>query len=143
MLGYRVYDIERNQWIKDNVYLNPDGDLFLIKKSIFGRTKKPILLESDRYVWHQDIELYDKNNNMVYIGDYIKAQVEENRSVIGLVAYAHEMSAYIILCDDTNEFFTLGSNVCELIEIIGNVFDGYEVDIEETEEDSEEVEVNE
>lgn len=133
-MGYRIYDIERNQWIKDNVYLNPDGDLFLIKKSIFGRTKKPVLLDSDRYVWHQDIELYDKNNNLVYIGDYIKAQVEENRSVIGLVAYAHEMSAYIILCDD-NKFYTLGSNVCELIEIIGNVFDGYEIDIEETEED--------
>jgi hypothetical protein len=142
-LGYRVYDTQACEWIKDNIYLNPDGDLFLIKKSIFGRTKKTVLLESDRYVWHQDIELYDKNNNMVYIGDYIKAQVEENRSVIGLVAYAHEMSAYIILCDDTNEFFTLGSNVCELIEIIGNVFDGYEVDIEETEEDSEEDETNE
>lgn len=140
---FRVFDTEKNQWIRDNIYLNPDGDLFLIKKSIFGRTKKPILLESDRYVWHQDIELYDKNNNMVYIGDYIKAQVEENRSVIGLVVYAHEMSAYIILCDETNEFFTLGSNVCEHIEKIGNVFDGYEIDIEETEEDSEEVEVNE
>ena len=139
---FRVYDNITNQWIKDNVYLNPDGDLFLIKKSIFGRTKKPALLDSDRYVWHQDIELYDKNNNMVYIGDYIKAQVEDNRSVIGLVTYAHEMSAYIILCDD-NKFYTLGSNVCELIEIIGNVFDGYEVDIEETEEDSEEVEVYE
>lgn len=142
-MGYRVFDIETNQWIKDNVYLNPDGDLFLIKKSIFGRPKKPILLEPDRYVWHQDVELYDKNNNMVYIGDYIKAQVEENKSVIGLVVYAHEMSAYIILCDETNEFFTLGSNVCEHIEKIGNVFDGYEIDIEETEEDSEEVEVNE
>lgn len=140
---FRVFDTEKNQWIRDNIYLNPDGDLFLIKKSIFGRTKKPILLDSDRYVWHQDIELYDKNNNMVYIGDYIKAQVEENRSVIGLVVYAHEMSAYIILCDETNEFFTLGSNVCEHIEKIGNVFDGYEVDIEDSEEDSEEDETNE
>lgn len=142
-MGYRIYDIERNQWIKDNVYLNPDGDLFLIKKSIFGRTKKTVLLDSDRYVWHQDIELYDKENNLVYIGDYIRAQVKEDRSVIGLVSYAHDLSAYVILCDDTNEFFTLGSNVCELIEIIGNVFDGYEVDIEETEEDSEEDETNE
>ena len=135
---FRVFDTEKNQWIRDNIYLNPDGDLFLIKKSIFGRTKKSILLESDRYIYHNDIELYDKDNNLIYIGDYIKAQIEENRSVIGLVTYAHEMSAYIILCDD-NKFYTLGSNVCELIEIIGNVFDGYEVDIEETEE----VEINE
>lgn len=136
-MGYRVYDTQACEWIKDNVYLNPDGDLYLIEKSMFGRAKNPILLESDRYIYHNDIELYDKNNNMVHIGDYIKAQVEENRFVIGLVTYAHELSAYIILCDD-NKFYTLGSNVCELIEIIGNVFDGYEVDIEETEEESEE-----
>lgn len=138
-MGYRVYDIESNQWIKDNVYLNPDGNLFLIKKSIFGRTKKPILLDSDRYVYHDDIELYDREGNPIFVGDYIKAEVSEDRSVIGLVCFAQELSAYIILCDDTNEFFTLGSEVTEHIEKIGNVFDGYEIDIEETEE----VEVNE
>lgn len=137
-MGYRVFDTEMNQWIKDDVYLNPDGDLFLIKKSIFGRTKKPVLLDSDRYAWHQDIELYDRENNLVYIGDYVKAQITEDKSAIGLVCYAHDMSAYIILCDD-NIFYTLGSEVTEFIQIIGNVFDGYEIDIEETEE----VEANE
>ena len=123
---FRVFNTEANEWIKDDVYLNPDGDLFLIKKFIFGKSQKPILLESDKYVYHNDIELYDKHNNLVYIGDYIKAKVAEDKSVIGLVTYAHEMSSYIILCDETNEFFTLGSEVCELIEVIGNVFDGYE-----------------
>lgn len=141
-MGYRVFDTEMNQWIKENVYLNPDGDLFLIKKSIFGRTKKPVLLDSNRYVWHQDIELYDRENNLVYIGDYVKAQITEDKSAIGLVCYAHDMSSYIILCDD-NIFYTLGSEVTEFIQIIGNVFDGYEIDIEETEEDSEEVETDE
>lgn len=55
------------------------------------------------------------------------------------MAYAHEISAYVILCDD-DMFYTLGSNVCDHIEIIGNVFDGYEVDIdgEQTLRESEE-----
>lgn len=141
-MGYRVFDTEMNQWIKNDVYLNPDGELFLIKQSLFGWTKIPLELSQERYVYHNDIELYDKNENLVYVGDYIKAQVAEDRSVVGLVTYAHEMSSYIILCDETNEFFTLGSEVTELIEIIGNVFDGYEVDIEVT-EDLEEVEINE
>lgn len=132
---FRVYDTQECEWIRDNIYLNPDGNLFLIKKSIFGRTKKPILLDSDRYMYHNDIELYDRENNLIFVGDYIKAEVSEDRSVIGLVCFAQELSAYIILCDDTNEFFTLGSEVCQLITKIGNVFDGYEVDIEETEED--------
>lgn len=140
---FRVYDTQACEWIRDNIYLNPDGNLFLIKKSIFGKPKKLVLLDSDRYVWHQDIELYDKENNPIFVGDYIRAEVSEDRSVIGLVCFAQELSAYIILCDDTNEFFTLGSEVCQLITKIGNVFDGYEVDIEETEEDSKEVETDE
>ena len=126
-MSYRVYDTEKKCWVKDNIYLSPNDELFRIKRSVFGRIKKPILLTQDRYVYHNDIELCDKNNNPIYIGDYIKAQVEEDKTVIGLVCYAYEISAYIILCADSNEYFTLGSEVCELIEIIGNVFDGYEV----------------
>lgn len=122
---YRVYDIEAKEWVKDNVYLNPDGDLFLIEPSKFGKMKKPVLLLEDKYICHRTIELSDKNGKDVFVGDFIKAQVEENMSVIGLVCYAHDLSAYIILCDD-NTWYTLGSQVCELIEIIGNVFDGYE-----------------
>jgi hypothetical protein len=125
-MRYRVYDTEKKCWVKDNVYLNPDGELFTIKKSFFGRTEKPTLLSSDRYVYHNDIELCDKNGNLIYIGDYIKAQVEEDRSVIGLVAYAQDPSVYTILCEGIDECFVLGSGVCQLIEIIGNVFDGYE-----------------
>lgn len=138
-MSYRVFDTETNQWVKENVYLNPDGELFLIKQSMFGWVKVPLELSQDRYVYHLDVGLYDKNNSLVYEGDYILADINENKKVIGLVTYAHEMSAYIILCDD-NMFYTLGSNVCELIEIIGNVFDGYEVDIdgEQTLQDSEE-----
>lgn len=134
---YRVYDMDMCEWVKDDVYLNPDGELFLIKKSMLGRAKAPIELSQDRYVYHNDIELLDKNGNLVYMGDYIKAQVSEDKSVIGLVTYALELSACIILCDDTNEFFTLGSETTEFIEIIGNVFDGYEIEIEEDEVDGE------
>lgn len=123
---YRVYDIEAKEWVKDNVYLNPDGDLFLIEPSMFGKMKKPALLLEDKYICHRAIELLDKNGKDIFVGDFIKAQVEENRSVVGLVCYAHELSAYIILCDETNEFFTLGSETVEFIEVIGNVFDGYE-----------------
>ena len=136
-MGYRVYDIETNQWIKDNVYLNPDGELFLIKQSLFGWIKEPILLDSDRYVCHKDIGLCDKENNLLYIGDYVRAQVEEEKFVIGVINRAIDPAAYAILCEDIEECFILGSEVCQFVEKIGNVFDGYEIDIEETEEDSE------
>ena len=125
-LEYRVYDNEKKCWVKENVYLTPEGELFLIKRSVFGWTKLPLILsQEERYVYHRAIDLWDKNQELIYEGDYIKAQVDENKIVVGLVAYAHELSAYVILCVDSDEFYTLGSEVCEYIEKIGNVFDGY------------------
>lgn len=117
--------METKEWVKDNVYLNPDGDLYLIEPSKFGKMKKPVLLLEDKYICHRDIELCDKNGSNVFIGDYVRAQVKDGY-VTGLVCFAHEMSAYIILCADIDKYFILGSEVCDRIEIIGNVFDGYE-----------------
>ena len=139
-MGYRVYDNEQKTWVKDNIYLSPDDELFLIKRSAFGWTKLPLALSQDRYVYHKAIDLWDKNEKQLYEGDYIQAQVDENRSVVGLVVFAHELSSYVILCVDSDEFYTLGSEVTEFIQVIGNVFDGYEVvqDGEQTLRDSEE-----
>lgn len=124
-MKYRVYDNEQKKWVKDNIYLSPDGELFLIKKSLFGMVKVPLTLSQDRYIYHRAIDLYDRNKKQVYEGDYILAQVAEDKSVVGLVAFAHELSAYVILCVDSDEFYTLGTEVCEHIGVIGNVFDGY------------------
>ena len=122
---FRVYDNEEKCWVKDNVYLSPDGELFLIKRSVFGWTKLPLALSQERYVYHRTIDLWDKNNVQIHEGDYIQAQVDEDKSVIGLVAFATELSAYVILCVDSDEFYTLGSEVMDLIQVIGNAFDGY------------------
>lgn len=124
-MAYRVRDTLKDCWIKDNVYLSPDGELFLIKKSVFGMVKVPLALDATRYIYHRAIDLWDKNQKQVHEGDYIKAQISEDRSVVGLVAFAVELSAWVILCDDSDEFYTLGSETTEFIEIIGNVFDGY------------------
>ena len=122
---YRVYDNERKVWLKDNIYLNPDGELFRIKKLIFGIIKTLIALSFDRYIYHKSIDLYDKDGILVYEGDYILANVAEDKEVIGLVCYAHELSSYVILCTNTDEFYNLGSEITEYIKVIGNVFDGY------------------
>lgn len=122
---FRVFDNDKRHWVKENIYMSLSGDLYILEKNIFGIEKLKILSE-DKYIYHNAINLYDKYNHMVYEGDYIKATVSEDKVVYGLVVYAHELSSYIILCEDSNEFYTLGSEVTEHIEIIGNVYDGHE-----------------
>lgn len=125
-MAFRVFDLEKEKWLEKDVYLNLNGELFLIKQSLFGFSKVPLALSQDRYICHKDIELYDKDGNLIFEGDYLEATVAEDRTVKGIVVYAHELSAYIILCSEMNEYFTLGKDVCEFIRVIGNVFDGYE-----------------
>ena len=122
-MSYRVWDKKRKRWVDDKVFLTPNGDLMKSDKSILGWTK-PTFVSENRYVYQKEIEgFYDKNGTQVYVGDYVNAKVAEDRTITGLVTFANELSAYIIICFDSEEFFTLGSQVCEFVEVIGNVFD--------------------
>lgn len=130
-MAFRVYDTEKKQWLEKNIYMNLNGELFKIKQSLFGIVKIPMALDSERYVFHRDIGLTDMYGNEVYEGDYIKAIIGkvredgEDKVEIGVVIYAPELSSYIILCESSDTFYTLGSNISTEIAIIGNVFDGF------------------
>lgn len=120
-MGYRVYDRKKKKFITDNIFLTPDGELVESKKSLFGN--KLTFTAENRYVYQKAIDLTDKNGKDIYIGDHLEAQVAEDRIVKGLVIFAEELSAYIIVSFDSDEYFTLGTDVCRYIEVIGNVFD--------------------
>ena len=120
-MSYRVFDKKKKKFVTDNILLTPNGELIESKKSLFGN--KLTFVDQNRYVYQKYIELNDKNNTPIYIGDTLKAQVAEDRTVQGVVTFAEELSAYIILCFDPDEYFTLGTDVCNLIEVVGNVFD--------------------
>ena len=120
-MGYRVYDKKKKKFITDNIFLTPDGELVESKKSLFGN--KLTFTAENRYVYQKAIDLTDKNGKDIYIGDHLEAQVAEDRIVKGLVIFAEELSAYIIVSFDSDEYFTLGTDVCRYIEVIGNVFD--------------------
>lgn len=120
-MSFRVYDKKKKRFIVDNVFLTPDGELVESKRSVFGN--KMTFVDQNRFVYQKFIELNDKNGAPIYMGDYVKAQVSEDKEVHGLVTFAHELSSYVILCFDSDEYFTLGTEVCEFIEVEGNVFD--------------------
>lgn len=120
-MSYRVYDKKKKKFVTDNIFLTPDGELVESKKSIFGN--KMTFADGNRFVYQRYIELNDKNNIPIYIGDILEARVAEDRTVSGMVTFAPELSAYIILCFGSGEYFTLGESVCDLISVVGNVFD--------------------
>lgn len=120
-MSFRVYDKKKKKFITDNVYLTPEGELVESKKSLFGN--KMTFVDKNRFVFQRYIELNDKDDTPIYIGDYLEAHVAEDRVVRGVVTFADELSAYIILCFDPDEYFTLGTDVVQFIKIVGNVFD--------------------
>jgi hypothetical protein len=120
-VGFRVYDKKKKRFVVDNIFLTPDGELVESKRSLFGN--KMTFVDQNRYVYQKYIELNDKNDVPIFIGDYLEAKVAEDRTVTGMVTFAEELSGYIILCFDSEEYFTLGESVKELIQVIGNVFD--------------------
>lgn len=117
-MEYRVYDKKKKKWLKDDVFLAPNGDLY--KSKGWG---KPTFLHEDRYIFQKAIELNDKNDVPIFVGDYLEAHVAEDKMVRGMVTFAAELSSYIILCEDSYEYFTLGESVSSLIQVVGNVFD--------------------
>lgn len=119
-MSYRVYDKKKCKFVTDNIFLTPDGELVESKKSLFGN--KLTFVDQDRFVYQKYIELDDKNDTPIYMGDYVMAQVAEDREVTGLVTFAAELSSYVILCFDSEEYFTLGTEVCQFIQVVGNVF---------------------
>lgn len=120
-MSFRVYDKKKRKFVTDNIYLTPDGELVESKKSLWGN--KMTFVDQNRYVYQRYIGLEDKNNISIYIGDTLEAQVAEDRIIKGIVTFAPELSAYIILCFESEEYFTLGESVCDLITVVGNVFD--------------------
>lgn len=120
-MSFRVFDKKRKRFVTDNIYLTPDGELVESKKSLWGN--KMTFVDQNRYVYQRYIGLLDRESNPIYIGDTLEAQVSEDRIIRGMVTFAPELSAYIILCFESEEYFTLGESVCDLISVVGNVFD--------------------
>ena len=120
-MSYRVYDKKKRKFATDNIFLTPDGELVESKKSLFGN--KITFVDQNRFVFQRYIGLEDKNNTPIYVGDYLKARVAEDREITGLVTYSEQLSSYVILSFTTDEYYTLGESVREFIEVDGNVFD--------------------
>ena len=113
----RVFDNVEKKWIRENIYLSPNNDLFISKRLPFGIEKLSLVSDS-RYIWHKDIGLNDKNNKLIFEGDICKAQ---DGVFTGVVAYVREQASYYLLDDEHMKYYPLGIEYMEMVEVIGNV----------------------
>lgn len=120
-MQFRVFDKKRKRFVTENVYLTLDGELVESKKSLFGN--KMTFIDQNRYVYQRYIGLTDVENNPIYIGDVLEAKVSDDEVVTGVVSFAQELSSYIIFCDCNEKWYTLGTEICDRIRVIGNIFD--------------------
>lgn len=136
---YRVFDRKEKHWVKEGIYLSPNNDLSTSKNAVFGNVKLS-LASDERYTWHRDIGLHDKDKVLIYEGDIVEVDFSElgvKEKIITLVTYASENASYILLDFKTHKYYTLGTNRCKFIKVIGNIFDNRDLLPKEAYEGSE------
>ena len=135
---YRVYDTQKKRWLKYDIYLMPNGDLYKLEKPIFRKRNTLKQLSNERYIVHRDIGLTDKNDVLIYQGDIVKANINEDEYINAEVAYVEHIASYVILDFKEGRYYSLGTEECSHLEVIGNVFDtpellGFEEEVNEDE----------
>ena len=120
---FRVFDQKQKCWVREGIYLSPNNDLSTSKKALFG-TEKLSLASDNRYIWHRDIGLYDKNNKLVFEGDICKCK---NGVFTGVVVYVREHAAYYILDDEHLTYYPLGIEYMDKVEVIGNIIENQDL----------------
>lgn len=131
---YRVYDKKETTWVKENIYLAPNNDLYLAKKNLLGNMTLS-LISDNRYVHQIDTGLLDKNKQLIFEGDICKAI---QSGMVGLISYSSDYGAYVFLDYTEYKWYPLGKEIClNNIEVVGNIFDNPELipDSQEDEED--------
>ncbi len=137
-MNYRVYDKKEKKWIREDVYISPNGDLYISKKSLFG-TEKLSLGSDTRYTYHRWIELYDKNRKRIFEGDICTIEIESEYGIvvnIGVITYIPEHASYYLLDHKNLKYYPLVEfNSEKHIEVVGNCFDNeglisYEEEVE-------------
>lgn len=116
---YKIYDTNEKSWVKDNVYLAPNGDIYIAKKTLFG-TEKLSLVSSQRYISLNNIRIFDKNSKPIFEGDICKIEAV---NAIGVVGYTEEHASYYLFDYNNSKYYSLGFDKGKEIEIIGNMLD--------------------
>lgn len=122
----RVYDKKEERWMHGDFCILSNGDLAELKKRPFG-TEKIELLSNERYIWHEDIKLYDSIGNLIFEGDICRLDVPDNESLYCFVAYIPERAAYLLFDEKNLNYYNIDENIRNIMSVVGNVIDNQDI----------------
>lgn len=122
-MSFRIFDKQKKRWLKHGIYLAPNEELYILEKTVFKKKEKLVPVSDERYIYHRDIGLTDKNDVLIYEGDIVEAMINENETINAEVAYVDHIASYVLLDYKTSRYYSLGAEQAKLIKVIGNVFD--------------------
>lgn len=122
-MSFRIFDKQKKRWLKHGIYLAPNEELYILEKTVFKKKEKLVPVSDERYIYHRDIGLTDKNDVLIYEGDIVEAMINEDETINAEVAYVDHIASYVLLDYKAGRYYSLGTEQAKLIEVIGNVFD--------------------
>ena len=118
---FRVYDINKKEWVNDKAYLSANGDLYIASKGVFGTKLK--LASDEDYLAHHSSGYIDSNGVVVMEGDIVDTIEQYDLFDRGIVIF-HEMTdCFVIICPSKNTFIPMTLETAAVIKVVGNVVD--------------------
>lgn len=129
---YRVWNNKIKNWVAQDIYLTPYGELVTTEKSFFGRVKLKSV-NPDDYILHRSTDMFDRYDTLIFEGDIVEVkfpneegkfeEVEEKTYM--MVAHNPDSASFILLDYKNLKFYDLkildNPERCEYLEVIGNV----------------------
>ena len=133
---YRVYEKETKHLVRDNVFLAPNGNIYVSSQGFIAEKldlNKLDLVSNEDYIWQKSIGIFDKFGKMIFEGDIVTARIAkrsyENNveeviesDEICVVAYLPQHASYYMFNEKNHAYYSFDiENISERIEVIGNI----------------------
>ena len=129
-MDYKLWDKENKEFLEDDweteYAVLANGTVIEIQDNCFGEGYSVRNLDNIEVL--QFTGLKDKNGKEIYEGDIIrlKHHIDKRINVVGKVVFLSEQASFGII-DDLCQEYPLFRNTTEQIEIIGNIYENFEL----------------
>ena len=117
MKRYKVFNNKEKHWVKDNVYIAPNGDIFDLRKMPFGMVKMS-KAKDEKYTIYYSTDVFDMHGTRIYEGDICRLSESDT---YGVVAYAEQHASYYLFDEKNERYYPLNTAACQQIEVVGHV----------------------